>query len=351
MIGLLTTIFFTISISAVCSLLEAFILSTTVAEIEGFKKESKKKGRMLEQFRTNIDETSSAILSLNTIANTLGAVVVGGLATHVFGSESLIYFSLGMTGLILIFGEIIPKTAGVTYRKGLQKHAIYLLWFVRAMMLPLVWFCTRTVRFFIRKRVSNGTSDEEIILLAEKGAKEGNLTKSERSIITNTLRLDEVHINEIMTPRTVVSGINDSLTIGRILEEMPNIPFARLPIFNDTIDEITGIVRRRDLLEAKANDKENLQVKAIKEEAIFIPENAVAADALKLFLKTHLQMAIVVDEFGSMSGVITMEDVFEYILGQEIFEKDDIAVDMRELARRKKNQSTTNSPFPNQPNK
>ena len=154
-------------------------------------------------------------------------------------------------------------------------------------------------------------------------------------MINNALSLDELLLNQIMTPRTVAYVIDGSETIASLLEKNKDIPFARIPIYEEHTDNITGIVRRRDILSAMAEGKQNLLIKEFANEPIFVPDNATASDALQTFLKNHQQLAIAVDEFGTMSGVITMEDVIEHIIGQEIFEDDDPAVDMRELARRR----------------
>ena len=201
---------------------------------------------------------------------------------------------------------------------------------------PILFVCNFVVRLVIRRRPPPQPSDREIILLAERGAKEGTLTKSESSIIANALSLDDVRVSEIMTPRTVVTTLRKTATVGEVFREFPNIPFGRIPVHQKNLDDVVGLVRRRDLLKAKANDQDLEQVGAIMQDEIhFIPETATVGNALQLFLKAHQQLLVVVDEFGSTAGVVTMEDVMEHILGREIFEKDDVAVDMRELARAK----------------
>jgi len=179
--------------------------------------------------------------------------------------------------------------------------------------------------------------EEEIILLARKGAKEGSLSNNESDLVTNALRLDDVHVRDIMTPRTVVTAFEEDMTVEKVFDMHPNVPFARVPIFAETIDSVTGIVRRRDLLQAAAEDKDEVVIKELAQEVVFVPENASADKALRLLLAQHSQLVVVADEFGSTVGVLAMEDIIESILGQEIFEHDDIAVDMRELARRKSN--------------
>ena len=337
---LIVAVTLTIGISALCSTLEAMILSITPAEIEALKKNSSRKGKMLERYREEIEETTSSILSLNTIANTLGATLAGGLAEKAFGDggNSLLIFAGGMTLGILFFAEIIPKNIAVAYRGGLQTNLVYPLAVVRFVMAPISKVCKATVKAVVPQNNEREIDEEEeIILLARKGAKEGSLSNNESDLVTNALRLDEIHVRDIMTPRTVVSAFEEDMTVGEVFKKHPNVPFARVPIFAETIDSVTGIVRRRDLLQAAAADKDEVVIRELAQEVVFVPENTSADKALRLLLAQHSQLVVVADEFGSTVGVLAMEDIIESILGQEIFEHDDIAVDMRELARRKSN--------------
>jgi CBS domain containing-hemolysin-like protein len=161
-------------------------------------------------------------------------------------------------------------------------------------------------------------------------------------MIHNALSLDDILISDIMTPRTVVTALEQNLTIEDVFSDYKNIPFARIPVYDETIDNIVGIVRRRDLLQARADDRDSVTVAELKGESIFVPDTANAADALQLFLKNHQQLGVVVDEFGSTAGVVAMEDIVEHILGREIYEESDIAVDMRVLARRKARSNNLN---------
>jgi CBS domain containing-hemolysin-like protein len=333
MIAFIGAIAFTIGVSFFCSLLEALILSTTVGEVEALKKSRPKSGQILEKLNSGISDTISTILTLNTIANTLGATLVGGLATQLFGEVWLGLVSGLMTLAILIFSEVIPKNLGVAYRVQLQPYIVYPLDFLRKVLHPINYLCNLSVRFVIKDQPPEASSDEEIKLLAERGAKEGTLTTSESELIANALSLDDVKIADIMTPRTVVTAFDQNSTLAEIFENYPNIPFARMPVYQDNIDKVVGMVRRKDLLKAKANDQDDAMVSSLMQEIHFIPETVSVSSALQLFLRTHQQLAMVADEFGSIVGVVTMEDVMETILGREIFEKDDVAVDMRELAR------------------
>lgn len=327
---------FTIGISAICSILEAMILSTTTAEIESLKKKYPQRGQKLERYKLELDETSSAILSLNTIANTLGATIVGGLAVKIWPEDTNILFKIStiMAIVILLFSEIIPKNMGVLYRPVLQPILIYPLTIVRYTMAPLSGLVAIIIRILLKPAQTETDNKEEILLLAEKSAKDGKITANKHEMINNALRLDNVSVHEIMTPRTVVYSIDESETVNSLIEKENNLPFARIPVYHEQNDNITGIVRRRDILGAKAKGNDQLRIAELAQEAIFIPDNATAEAALQTFLKNHQQLAITVDEFGTMSGVLTIEDVIENIIGQEIFEDDDPAIDMRELAKR-----------------
>ena len=329
---------FTIGVSALCSILEAMILSTTTVEIERLKKTHPTRGEKLEKYKLCLEETSSAILSLNTIANTLGATVVGGIAVKIWAEypNALFYVSSIMALLILFVSEIIPKNLGVLYRPALQPILIYPLTWICTLMTPISRVVGILVRTLLKPTKQDSTdSDEEILLLAEKSAKEGTLTSNEREVIHNALSLDDVLVDQVMTPRTVLYAIDEAETVGSLFEKESNLPFARIPTYRDETENITGIVRRRDILSAKAKDQDDLRISDMASEAIYIPDNVTIDDALQIFLKKHQQLGIAVDEFGTISGVITMEDVIEHIIGQEIFEEDDPAIDMRELARQR----------------
>jgi len=343
---LIVAVAFTIGVSSLCSILEAMILSITTAEIEDFKDRSPKWGQKLSKFRDEIDETSSAILSLNTIANTLGATLVGGLAEKSFGNgeNTLLLFACGMTLGILFFAEILPKNFTVSYRTEMLPYLVPPLVMVRFCMSPFSKICKFTMRAMVPEKEKSSEEDEnEIILLAQKGAKEGTLTSEESDLVTNALKLDGIKVSEIMTPRTVMLALDELLSIEDTFKQHPNIPFARIPIYSDNIDHITGIVRRRDLLNSMVAGVSNSSLLDHAKDALFIPENASADKALRLLLSEHCQLSVVVDEFGSVTGVLALEDIVESILGQEIFEHDDLAVDMRELAKRKHLSKVENS--------
>lgn len=336
MTALVVAIAFTLGVSALCSLLEAFILSTTLAEIEALKKRHPRMGTLLEAYKLGLDETSSAVLTLNTIANTAGATVVGALAADILDSASLGLLSAGLVLGILFFSEIIPKNIGVAYRKPLGLYLVYPLFLVRLSMKPISFIAKRMLTVIVPQEApSEEEQEEEIRLLAERSAQSGALSDSERDLISNALSLDDVSVESLMTPRTVVTFLRETLTVEEVCQEFRNIPFARIPVYGETIDDIVGVIRRRDILEASTEGKADTAMRALATDALFIPEAASGLQALQQFMKKHQQMAVVVDEYGSTAGVITMEDIVEHLLGHEIYEESDMAVDMRELAKKR----------------
>ena len=339
---------FTIGTSFYCSLLEALILSTTTAEIEDLKKRKPRKGAKLEELKADISDTISAILTLNTISNTAGTALVSGLAVIMWGNAIVGIITGGMTIGVLIFSEVIPKNLGFVYRTTLHPWVVRPLGILRWLMSPITYLTNLSVRLVVKDNVEEDpdADEKEIILLAEKGAKEGRLTSGESDMVTNALKLDDVLVSEIMTPRVVVTAIEKSLTVDEVFRASPHIPFARIPVYDEDLDNVVGVIRRRDLLRQKADDHDLVKISDIMDEVQFVPETVTAYTALQTVLRTHQQLLAVVDEFGSLAGVVTMEDIMEYILGREIFEKDDVAIDMRELARNE--HSKTNDPLTHQ---
>ena len=260
-------------------------------------------------------------------------MIVGVLAARFYGGAMLAAISIGFGAVLLVFSEVLPKNIGVAHRSALQPYVVYPLAWLRRVLVPVTWICALVVRPFVGPPARLHRSGEEIILLAERGAKEGTLTRSESNIIANALSLDNVRVSEIMTPRTVVTALNRSASVADVFREHPTLQFGRMPVFGKNLDDIVGVVRNRDLLKAKAQDQDAGLVEHFMQEAQFIPETATLGNALQVCLRTHNKLLVVVDEFGATAGVVTMEDVIEHLLGREIFEKDDVAVDMRELAR------------------
>ena len=329
---LIIAVIVTVVVSALCSIIEAMLLSTTMGEIEVLKARSPRAGLLLAQCRDRLDESISAILTFNTIANTLGSFICGVLAERLFSNWQYA-FAIGMTTGLLIFGEILPKNIGVLHRERLRPVLVWVLYAMRLATRPLLWLMRPLIQKLLGKTKIDGDASQEIAFLAVREAQQGNITQQESKLIANALKLDVVHIRDIMTPRVVVTMLEKARTMAEVFRDLPSIPFARLPVYDGKMDNIVGMVRRRDLLKAKAADQDTVTVASLMQTVLFVPETATAATTLQQFLKNHQQIAVVVDEYGSLAGVVSMEDIFEHLLGAEFFEKDDVAVDMRELAR------------------
>ena len=219
------------------------------------------------------------------------------------------------------------------HRERLRPVLVWVLYAMRLATRPLLWLMRPLIQKLLGKTKIDGDASQEIAFMAVREAQQGNITQQESKLIANALKLDVVHIRDIMTPRVVVTMLEKARTMAEVFRDLPNIPFARLPVYDGKMDNIVGMVRRRDLLKAKAADQDTVTVASLMQTVLFVPETATAATTLQQFLKNHQQIAVVVDEYGSLAGVVSMEDIFEHLLGAEFFEKDDVAVDMRELAR------------------
>ena len=338
MASLVVTVLLTLLISATCSLLEAIIFSVNDIELEDLRSVSKRSANFLAKCRHNIEETSSAILMVNTFANTFGAIIAGGIVSKLYGEHLLIYFSIGMTIAILIFSEIFPKNIGVIYRKQLYRPCSILLKFVVRLMYPFSKTCRVLVRLFIGKTVQQSAySDKEIMLLAEKNVRDGTLSKQELKIIENTLKMDYTVVSQIMTPLEDLTIFNKNTTVKDVfIANNDNIPTGRIPVFNNDHDNLIGIVDRRKILHALATNKTNMQLGDIMERPITISHDVFVDDALGLLIQKLTQLAFVKKE-NKIVGVLTLDDIFEHIIGMEIAENDDIAVkvSVQNIARRK----------------
>lgn len=323
---------FTLGVSALCSVLEAMVLSTTSIDVEEFKRTNPRTGRLIESAKLDVEVTISSILTVNTVANTLGAILVGGIAIKVFGEMWLGVVSALMTVSILLFSEILPKNIGVVYRRSLFPVLIHALRFIVRIAAPLTRISSVIVRVFIKTPPPPDRAQQEISLIAERGAREGSLSPGEVHVIRTALDLKITRVSEIMTPRNVVTMVSADETVAEIVARFGEIPFARLPVESSASEDIIGVVRRRDLLHTWVQGDRDRPASEIMQPPVFVPEVGVVTKTLESLLETHSQIGIVIDEFGSFSGVITLEDIFEHMIGREFFEPDDRAADMRELA-------------------
>ncbi|SDN30536.1 Hemolysin, contains CBS domains [Desulfonauticus submarinus] len=328
--------FLAVVISALCSIAEAALYSVSWGSIERLKEKSPKLGKLLENLRSNIEQPITAILTLNTIANTAGAAIAGAAASEVFGEQSVFFFSLIFTITILIFSEIIPKTIGVVYNDKIVPLITYPLYGIIIVLKPLIRLFQALV-FFIEKRKGKYTATEEDVLaVLSLGRRSGIIKPYEEESIQNILMLDKKTVKDIMTPRTVMFCLPAHITVKEALEKKKILPHSRIPVYENDIEDIVGIVLRRDLLSTLAEDKHNLTLVEIMKPVQFVPESLTLDRLLVRLLETRMHLFIVLDEYGGVAGLVTLEDVLEEILGKEIIDETDEVVDMRQLARERR---------------
>ena len=280
----------------------------------------------------NINRPLAAILSLNTIANTVGAAGVGAVTYDILGSKWVAIMSGILTLSILIFSEIIPKTIGAHYWRRLAVSSGYMIRVLMIIMYPFVVLLEVLSNWLKPEEKQDIVTKEDVIAMAEIGEDEGTIEEDESTIIENLLRLDNITAEEVLTPRSVVYALQKDLTVRQALDEYENFIFSRIPIYNNDLDEITGLVRRDNLLNSKAEDKIDITMEALSNPVHEVQEKDSVGTILDEFVRRREHLFIVKDEFGQFVGIITLEDAIETLLGVEIVDETDSVVDMRKLA-------------------
>ena len=323
-------------ISAMCSLFEAVLYSVPAGHIESLANADRKAGRILQRLRENVDRPIAAILSLNTIANTAGAAVAGAAAASVFGEAWVGYFSAAFTLAILMFSEVIPKTAGVIYSRPLASVVAPPLALLVGLFRPLIWLCGMVTRVVSRGREPEHVSEEEILGLARMGQQTGALEFDHAAAIANILTLQDKSVRDIMTPRTVVFALAASTTVEELRGRGGTFEHSRIPVYDRSTDDVVGIVLGREVLAAMAGGSGETRLEEMMRPVDFVAESVGLDRLLRMFMEKRQHLLIVLDEFGGLAGVVTLEDVIEEILGQEIVDEFDRVADLRELARRRR---------------
>ncbi|MCL1050416.1 CNNM domain-containing protein [Shewanella abyssi] len=332
MITLIIIVFVAITISFLCSVFEAVLLSVTPSYIATLAATKPAAAARLKKQKENVESPLVSILTLNTIAHTVGAAVAGAQAAKVFGDEMLGVFSGVLTFLILFFSEIIPKTLGANYWRSLAPTvSIALVWMERATM-PLIWM-SKQVTQLMGKGDEGQYIRQEMSAMAEIGRISGELDEQESKILTQMLSVKEMPVTTIMTPRTVMFKLPITLTQGDFAAKFMAKPFTRIPVYQDEPDNIIGYINRNDVLLAeRTTPKESIAV--LKKNLLVIPETAKILPLFELMIKRNTKIAMVVDEYGSGEGIVTLEDIVESLLGLEIVDSNDPVTDMQQLARK-----------------
>ena len=336
-----------IIVSFLCSIWEAVLLSVTPSYVSSTREEGSFTGIKLTEFTEDIDRPLSAILTLNTIAHTVGAIGVGAQAAKVFGSQSgfnILGLSVGwesiiaalMTLAILIFSEIIPKTIGANNWRQLAPFAVRSIDLLVTALGPFVWLSqgiTKRLKADKSKSVYSRADFSAITNVAEES---GALALSESTIIKNLLRLDEVAVNDIMTPRTVMVTANEDMIARNFYKNKGNnLRFSRIPLYQESADNITGYVLKDDILVRLIESDEEIQLNALRRDILHIKPDLPLPKLFDLFTENREQIAIVLDDYGSLVGLVTMEDVVETLLGLEIVDEMDAVEDLQQLARQR----------------
>lgn len=321
-------------VSFLCSVLEAVLLSTPASFITMKETEGAKGAKLLKKLKNNIDRPISAILSLNTVAHTVGASGVGAEAVKVFGEEYFGIISFILTLLILVLSEIIPKTIGARYWRTLAVPSASVVQFMIFLTYPLVLLSE-----FITKIFSSGkqhsVSREEVSAMAKVGAEEGVLKVEENKMIQNMLKLSNVKVEQIMTPSVVVECADENLTMREFYSDKNFRNYSRIPLFVEDDDYITGYVLRQTVLENLADDKFEKKLSEISRPILSFPESASVSAVWEKMLAKKEHISVVIDEYGCFRGIVTMEDIIETVLGFEIVDENDKVEDMQKLARDK----------------
>ncbi|HVL74729.1 MAG TPA: hemolysin family protein [Noviherbaspirillum sp.] len=320
--------------SFLCSIAEASLLSITPSYVADLKDKQPGRAELLKKLREdNIDRSLAAILTVNTIAHTVGAIGAGAQATLVFGSAWFGVFSAVMTLLILFLSEIVPKTLGAVYWRQLAlPTAIYVNVLVKTMY-PLIWVSEKLTQWIAGGQKSQPFSRDEFVAMAGLGQQEGHIDERESKIIRNLFLFRSVDTGAVMTPRVVVAAVQQDTPVEQALEATESTPFSRLPVYETDLDTVTGFVLREDLLVAQNEGRGHVPVREFRRDLIAVVDSTPLSRLLETLLAYRQHIAAVVGEYGETKGVVTLEDVVETLLGIEIVDEGDKIADMQQLAR------------------
>lgn len=326
-------IFLALFVSFLCSVTESVLLSTPVSFLNVKLDEGKNSAAIMIKMKESIEGPLSAILSLNTIAHTIGAAGIGVQTAILFENLSFGVISAALTLLILIFSEIIPKTIGTMYWRNLALISGKVIKVMIVITWPFVIMAGFITRIFSRSKDGTSINRDELSAMARIGHEEGVFSEKESMIITNLIRLKTVRVTDIMTPRVVVTIADENMTISEFLKQKEYLHYSRIPVYDESRDNITGFVLRQEVFEYIDDNPGIKLLKDVKRNMVVVPETKTVLDLWNTMLNSKTHIALVVDEYGGMDGIVTMEDIFETLLGLEIVDERDKVVDMQVLAR------------------
>lgn len=339
---LLIVVLLTLFISAQCSLYEATLYSTRMGALEASKSEGKRKGlaQKMIQMKKNIAVPISAILILNTIANTAGATLAGMFAHEVMGAQLVPFFSIGFTFAILFLSEITPKTLGAVHWRSFWPYIVWPLIIMKYSLYPFIFITQKFSDILTRGHPTTLLSEEEILGMVRVGANEGEITQWESLMVHNIIKLEDKLVREIMTPRTVMFVLDAATAIREAAQSVREKGFTRIPVFQGDKENIVGYVMRHEIDSLITLNQHETKISSIIREVPFVPETTNCLTLLMNFLKKRKHMAIVEDEYSGIAGLVTLEDILETVLGTEIVDETDQVVDLQQAARKLRKRDT-----------
>ena len=325
-------------ISFFCSLSEGVLYTVPFSYLEVLARRGSRSGGLLKRMRENVERPISAILTLDTVGDTFGSAFAGAAAVAVFGQDWLGAFSTVFALGIFFVSKVLPKTMGVRYSKPLSHVVAWPLFFLQWILLPVTWATSFLTRWLGTSGSLAGITAEEIQVMARMGRRTGAIRGMEEAVIRNILALRDVRAQDIMTPRTVVLSLPKELMLRDVRAASPMWPWpnSRIPVYEVDPDHMVGIVQRREVLAALADDRLDLRLADLMRPVHIVPDMLTADRLLHDFIERREHLFVVVDEYGGVSGVVTLEDVFEEILGQEIVDESDLTDDLRKVAHQRR---------------
>lgn len=323
-----------LALSFLCSILEAVLLSTPMSFISMKENKGNKTATLMKRYKNNVDRPVGAILSLNTIAHTIGSAGVGAESIKIFGEEYFGLISAILTLLILVLSEIIPKTIGASYWRSLAMTSTKIIRVLIFITYPLVLLSEVITKIFTPKNHQLSVSREEVSAMVDVGTTEGIFRESESKIIKSCIHLAGVKAREIMTPSIVVETANTNLTIKEFYDQQ-TWNFSRIPVYDTNKDYIVGYVLKDMVLKALSDDKFDTKLSDMVRSILSFNEDDSVYQIWEKMLEKREHISIIVDEYGCLRGVVSMEDIIETMTGVEIVDEDDVAVDMQAFAKEK----------------
>ncbi|MDR0679385.1 MAG: CNNM domain-containing protein [Puniceicoccales bacterium] len=330
---ILLIFFLQLGFSFVASMLDGVLVGASVAEVEALKRRSPRLGAIFERYQAHTDRTLSAILAIDTGATTIGSVMLGSLLEIHYGTKWVLPASIAASILGYVLADILPKVLGICYRRHILYWSVYPIRIVCWTMAPIAYLCSLVIGVFLpKKKFGSSLSDETLILTAQRGVQEGVFSSIEGKMVEHTLTLDDVSVETITQKKIFFVGARQ--TVGEIFRKYPEIPYGRVLVHDGERDHFIGTVSRRELLRSLAAGAHDKSVKKLVRNVVRIPRDAKISSALELLLQHFQQIALVEGENGQPVGVLTLEDIFEYIIGRDIIDYDDLSSGSRDDARK-----------------